>query len=240
MESPDAVLFALKPAETGIADGVMARVWHLGEAEGRVTLRPDAQALGGARRVSHVEVDGEALPLVGGALVDTLPRQALRSYRLTFGDGPPPPPPPDMGVPAVDARPPEPVDADAAPGADARTPPEPDGGATPERDGGTTPERDAGTNPERDAGTTPERDAGTTPERDAGTNPERDAGTTPERDAGTPDARTADAANATASSGSAGCGCRTSGPASGAWLTGLLALGRLRRRPRDPRRCSAR
>lgn len=129
VESPDAVLFALKPAETGIADGVMARVWHLGDADGRVTLRPDAWALGGARHASHVEVDAAAAALVGGALVDTLPRQALRSYRLSFGEGPPPPPPPDAAVP-----PPPPDAAVPPPPSDAAVPPAGDAGVSPAGD----------------------------------------------------------------------------------------------------------
>lgn len=213
-ESPDAVLFALKPAETGIADGVMARVWHLGEAEARVTLRPDAHAFGGARRVSHVEVDGEALPLTGGALVDTLPRQALRSYRLSFAEGPPPPRPADAGPVAGDARSPGREDA-TRPAGDGQTP-----------DGAATPAGDA-----VQSGDATPADARTPDARTADMR-------TP--DARAADMRTPDAANAETSPGSAGCGCRTAGPAPGAWLAGLLALGRLRRRPRDPRRCSAR
>ena len=124
LETNDAVLFALKPSEAGIASGLMARLWNLAEDETTVSVRPDARALTAVRHVSHVEVDGEPAFLVDGALEDTLPRQGLRSYRLSFGDEPPPPPPPDAAVepPRADAAVVEPV-ADAAvvpPGADAR------------------------------------------------------------------------------------------------------------------------
>jgi MYXO-CTERM domain-containing protein len=251
VESSDAVLFALKPAETGIANGVMARVWHLGDAEGRVTLRPDAWALGGARHVSHVEVDAAAAALVGGALVDTLPRQALRSYRLSFGEGPPPPPPPDAAVP-----PPPPDAAVPPPSSDAAVPP-------PSSDAAVPPAGDAAVSvgdmraPSADA-SAPGNDA-SAPGTDAsgpGTDasvPGTDA-TPPSTDATppgpTPDARRPGVDAAVISSGDAepsagetsggdGCGCRTSGGAPGTWGLGLLALAGLRRR-RVARRCSAR
>jgi alpha-mannosidase len=231
VETPAAVLFALKPAETGIADGVTARIWHLGEAEGRVSLRPDAWALAAARRVSHVEVDAEAAPILGGALVDTLPRQALRSYRLTFGDGAPPPPPADAAVPTPDdARRPG-MDAVVS-GDDARPLPESDARPLPESDARPLPESDARPLPESDARPLPESDARPSPENDARPLPESDA-----RPAATSDATSSGARND--GGGSAGCGCRATGDTPVAWPAALLALPLLRRR-RSGRRCSAR
>ncbi|MCK6573679.1 hypothetical protein L6V77_21580, partial [Myxococcota bacterium] len=98
-DTPDTVLFAFKPAEAGEDAGVVMRYWHLGDAEGPLAVRPTARPFATAQQVSHVEIDGAAVPLVDGVLEDRLPRQALRSYRVTFGRGvpPPPPPPPDAG-----------------------------------------------------------------------------------------------------------------------------------------------
>jgi alpha-mannosidase len=152
-DTPEAVLFAFKPAEAGDDAGVVMRWWHLGDGEGALSVRPTARPFASARAVSHVEIDGPAVPLVAGALEDRLPHQALRSYRVTFGPGDPPPPPVDAGLPPppVDAGGPPPPLGDARPPAsdaalenpfdagptaadlagDARTDPPTDGGAPP-------------------------------------------------------------------------------------------------------------
>ena len=83
IDSPDVLLWALKPAEEGIAQGgVIARVWNLAEAPRTVALALPTVGLGSPRHVTHIETDLRAAALFGGALVDTLLRQQLRTYRL--------------------------------------------------------------------------------------------------------------------------------------------------------------
>jgi hypothetical protein len=83
IDSPDVLLWALKPAEEGTAEGgVIARVWNLAETPRTVALALPDYSLGSPRHVTHIETDLRAAALVVGALVDTLQRQQLHTYRL--------------------------------------------------------------------------------------------------------------------------------------------------------------
>ena len=83
IDSPDVLLWALKPAEEGIAQGgVIARVWNLADSPRVMALALPPYAIGSPRHVTHVETDVRAATLAGGALVDTLRRQQLRTYRI--------------------------------------------------------------------------------------------------------------------------------------------------------------
>ena len=83
IDSPDVLLWALKPAEEGtVQSGVIARVWNLAEAQRTMALALPACGIDSARHVTHIETDLRAAALVVGALVDTLQRQQLRTYRL--------------------------------------------------------------------------------------------------------------------------------------------------------------
>ncbi len=83
LSSPDVLLWALKPAEEGIdAGGLIARVWNLSETPSAVALALPSLAIADARHVTHIETDLRAASLAGGALLDTLQRQQLHTYRL--------------------------------------------------------------------------------------------------------------------------------------------------------------
>ena len=83
IDSPDVLLWALKPAEEGSAQGgVIARVWNLAETPRAMALALPDRGMGGARHVTHIETDLRAATLLGGALVDTLQRQQLHTYRV--------------------------------------------------------------------------------------------------------------------------------------------------------------
>jgi alpha-mannosidase len=83
LDAPDVLLWALKPAEEGTAEGgVIARVWNLAEAPRTLALALPDRGVGSPRHVTHVETDLRAAALVAGALVDTLQRQQLHTYRL--------------------------------------------------------------------------------------------------------------------------------------------------------------
>jgi alpha-mannosidase len=98
IDSPDVLLWALKPAEEGISQGgVIARVWNLAEGTRAMALTLPPYGIAYPRHVTHIETDLRAATLAGGAMLDTLQRQQMETYRLqlaatvdTTPDGPPP------------------------------------------------------------------------------------------------------------------------------------------------------
>jgi alpha-mannosidase len=94
----DAVLWALKPAEEGIDEGIVARVWNLAEAPRSISLELTGLDPVNATRTTHIETDLEPIDLVGATLTDVLARQEMRTYRIRTSGildaGPPAPPPP--------------------------------------------------------------------------------------------------------------------------------------------------
>jgi hypothetical protein len=78
----DAVLWALKPAEEGIDEGMVARVWNLAEAPRTISLELTGLDPVNATRTTHIETDLEPIDLVGATLTDVLARQEMRTYRI--------------------------------------------------------------------------------------------------------------------------------------------------------------
>jgi alpha-mannosidase len=81
LSDPRVLLWALKPAEEGIADGVIARLWNISDASANATLT-FAPGLAAARRVTHVETNLAAAPIAGDELKVELARQQLQTFRL--------------------------------------------------------------------------------------------------------------------------------------------------------------
>ena len=79
-------LWALKPADDGIYDGLIARVWNLSGTPGTqsaFTLSLPGDSLKFAWQASHIETSLTPLPLANGALTDTLRWQQLKTYSLS-------------------------------------------------------------------------------------------------------------------------------------------------------------
>ena len=127
ISSPNVLGWAVKPAEEGIAKGLIVRLWNLSDNPQKFTLGFDDAAITKASRASHVETDTGAATVSGGKLSDTLARQQMQTYRL-FRPAMIKLAPPDGGVPVNDSGGPlDPPDAgpqkqlDGGSGADART-----------------------------------------------------------------------------------------------------------------------
>jgi len=82
LPSNDVLLWALKPAEEGIGQGLIARVWNVAEGSRSFTLGLPGAPISSARRVTHLETDLGAAALSGGALSGSLARQQMATYRL--------------------------------------------------------------------------------------------------------------------------------------------------------------
>jgi alpha-mannosidase len=90
IDEPDAILWALKPAEEGIDYGLIARVWHVGDQPEAVTLSLPPYGIASAQRTTHVETYVEPANVIGGVLSETLKRQEMATWRLYPNLGPSP------------------------------------------------------------------------------------------------------------------------------------------------------
>ena len=87
LPSPDVLLWALKPAEEGIGQGVIARVWNVADGARTMALSLPAYGIASARRTTHIETDLGSVTLAGGAVQQSLARQQLATFRLFPGAG---------------------------------------------------------------------------------------------------------------------------------------------------------
>jgi alpha-mannosidase len=88
-DNPNILLWAVKPAEEGIAQGIIVRLWNLANSSEDLLLRAPGSVVVRANKSTHVEVDlGEAV-VQEGALSDSLQKQQLQTYRLFVSDQPP-------------------------------------------------------------------------------------------------------------------------------------------------------
>jgi alpha-mannosidase len=83
VSNPNVLLWALKPAEEGIASGIMARVWNQGAA-GTVAVGLPGLKSGvvSAMQSTHIETDLNALPVSGGAVTAAVNPKQIVTLRL--------------------------------------------------------------------------------------------------------------------------------------------------------------
>ncbi len=81
VDDPKVLVWAVKPAEEGIGDGVVVRLWNLsdGRAAARLAFAPGVAS---AARTTHVETDLEAVAPRDGKLPMAFERWQLQTYRL--------------------------------------------------------------------------------------------------------------------------------------------------------------
>jgi len=80
------LLWALKPADDGIAVGVIARVWNLAGSASTFALSLPNNTLLSAAHTTHIETPLTNLPLTNGTLSDTLQPQQIKTYALTINN----------------------------------------------------------------------------------------------------------------------------------------------------------
>ncbi len=84
ISNPNALLWTLKPAEEGIAKGIIARVWNQGAA-GNVSIGVPGRTGGvlSAMQSTHIETDLKSLPVSGGVLTAPMNQRQIMTFRLT-------------------------------------------------------------------------------------------------------------------------------------------------------------
>ncbi len=88
IDNPDALLWALKPAEEGIEQGIVMRMWNLATAPGSFALSTAPYPIASAMRVTHIETPVEPATVTNGALVESLAPQQMRTYQLVLSGAP--------------------------------------------------------------------------------------------------------------------------------------------------------
>ncbi|SFF27361.1 glycosyl hydrolase-related protein, partial [Nitrosomonas sp. Nm166] len=81
ISDPDVLLWALKPAEDGIKQGVVARVWNQADATKHYTLSLGYDILS-AKRTTHIETDIADASVVNGDLSASLAAHQIQTHRL--------------------------------------------------------------------------------------------------------------------------------------------------------------
>ncbi len=87
ISDPAVLLWALKPAEEGIRHGAILRVWNLATRERTFAVRVPAGAIESAKRTTHIETDIADANVVSGALSESIPGNAIRTYRIHLKAG---------------------------------------------------------------------------------------------------------------------------------------------------------
>ena len=86
VSSPDVLVWALKPSEEGISQGTILRAWNLSPSPISTSFVFD-RALTGARRVTHIETDLEAVGFSGKILTTSFARNQIRTFRVNLDIG---------------------------------------------------------------------------------------------------------------------------------------------------------
>jgi alpha-mannosidase len=81
IDNPDVLLWSVKPAEEGIEQGIVTRVWNLAPHEQRFSLSL-TPAMESATQTTHIETDRAAVPVSQWVLSATAARSQLLTYRL--------------------------------------------------------------------------------------------------------------------------------------------------------------
>lgn len=81
ISDPDILLWALKPSEQGISQGIITRVWNQSNSPKNYTLSL-ASGISSGKRVSHIETDVDNATIVNGILSASIKKQQIQTHRL--------------------------------------------------------------------------------------------------------------------------------------------------------------
>ena len=86
VSNPSVLLWAFKPAEPDIREGIVARLWNLSEKEQSATVQLKPFPIQRANTVSHLETDREEMPVKKNGFSADFKRQQIRTFRLIQGN----------------------------------------------------------------------------------------------------------------------------------------------------------
>ncbi|MGA2531558.1 MAG: glycoside hydrolase [Candidatus Aminicenantales bacterium] len=79
---PHTILWALKPAEEGFSQGIIARVWNVDNSTYSLDLTFHLGSLLSAHRTTHIETNTTTVSILNSTLSDVLPGQWIQTYRI--------------------------------------------------------------------------------------------------------------------------------------------------------------
>jgi alpha-mannosidase len=82
ISNPNVLLWALKPAEEGVAAGIIARVWNLSTSSTSFSLELSSGPIVTAWHTTHLETPLESATVDGGALSADIAANQLKTFRL--------------------------------------------------------------------------------------------------------------------------------------------------------------
>jgi hypothetical protein len=91
ISSPDVLLWALKPGDDGLDQGIIARVWNLSASPASFSLSFPPAPIVSAMHVTHIETPLEEATVTDGALTGSLAAQQLKTFSVILSDGEPTP-----------------------------------------------------------------------------------------------------------------------------------------------------
>lgn len=81
ISNPDVLVWSLKPAEEGIDQGVVLRLWNMSDANSNCTISSVHPILH-AKRITHIETDISDMPTNLGKIILELGHNRMETYRL--------------------------------------------------------------------------------------------------------------------------------------------------------------
>jgi alpha-mannosidase len=85
ISNPNVLLWALKPAEDGISNGITARVWNQSGAPANYNLSL-SRTITAAQKVTHIETFVENAAVIGGQLNANINQQQIQTHLLKIGN----------------------------------------------------------------------------------------------------------------------------------------------------------
>jgi alpha-mannosidase len=86
VSNPNALIWALKPAEDGIDQGIIVRIWNLSGNPESFSLSL-VDGISSAQRTTHIETPLESATVTGGSLYDSIAARQIRTYLLSMKNG---------------------------------------------------------------------------------------------------------------------------------------------------------
>jgi alpha-mannosidase len=90
LDNPNVLLWALKPAEDGLASGIVIRVWNVSNEKSKFSISIDG-GIFEALFLSHIETPIGNCTVENGRLVDEINQQQIKTYAIFPANAPSPP-----------------------------------------------------------------------------------------------------------------------------------------------------
>lgn len=84
ISDPNVLLWALKPAESGIDEGIILRAWNMSDRSVEATIDSVQSPIAEVIRTSHIETPIRHLPISHGVLSTSFAPQQMCTYSLKF------------------------------------------------------------------------------------------------------------------------------------------------------------